>query len=66
MKAQREWIFSRSHERLAGGRRAIARARLCISDDPKDISYNHFAVGSGLDSFCLWFNPTQSANPIDR
>lgn len=37
-----------------------------MSDNPDGVSYYHFAFGAGLDSFCVWFNPTQAANPHER
>lgn len=45
---------------------AIAAAKSCMSDNPDGVSYYHLAFGAGLDSLCVWFNPTQAANLLER
>lgn len=43
---------------------AVRATGSCMSDNPEGISYYHLAFGVGVDSIRAWFNPTESANPL--
>ena len=42
---------------------SLADAKSCMSDNPNEIPYYHFAYGERVDLTVAWFNPTKNANP---
>lgn len=42
---------------------SLAGAESCMSDNPNEIPYYHFAYGERVDLSAAWFNPTKAANP---
>jgi len=43
---------------------AVRNAKSCMSDNPEGISFYHLAFGIGVDSTRVWFNPTETADPL--